>query len=245
MSKGGEVSERLDDRLIVALDAGSEHIREIVRALPGVATFKIGMEAFYREGAPLVEWVRAKGHEVFLDLKLHDIPNTVQRAARVVASLGVRFVTVHASGGREMLSAALEGVSDRPGTRVLGVTLLTSLTEATLPAAFDPATTVGEKVESLAALACEGGCHGVVASAGEASRLRRALGPEVAIVCPGIRPGGTPRGDHGRSATPTEAVAWGADYVVVGRPITSSTDPAAAALAISDELRAHGTVRNA
>jgi len=225
------------DRLIVALDVDADRLDPLVAALHGVPTLKVGMEAFYRDGAGLVRSLRERGHEVFLDLKLHDIPNTVERAARVVAGLGVRYLTIHASGGPEMMAAAVRGAAaGGPETRILAVTLLTSLRGDELPGVWDAATPADEKVRRLALLSREAGCHGVVASPREAASLRGALGPGSVIVCPGIRPPGADRGDQQRTATPGDATRDGADHLVVGRPVTAAPDPARAVEEIVSEI---------
>jgi orotidine-5'-phosphate decarboxylase len=225
------------DRLIVALDVDADRFDPLLDALEAVPTLKVGMEAYYRHGAEVVHRLRDRGHEVFLDLKLHDIPTTVERASRVVAGLGVRYLTVHASGGPEMMAAAIRGVSGSV-TRILAVTLLTSLRGDELPGVWDPATSADEKVEILARMAGDAGCYGVVASAREAAPLRRRLGPTLALVCPGIRSSGADPGDQQRTATPGDAIRDGADHLVVGRPVTAAADPARAAAAIVAEIRA-------
>ncbi len=224
------------DRLIVALDVDGDRLRPLVEMLPNVRTFKIGMEAYYREGADLIRWVTDRGHHVFLDLKLHDIPHQVERAARVVAGLGIRFLTVHTSGGPDMVAAAVRGAADAGDMNVLGVTMLTSLTGTELPAVWDPATSVEHKVLALARIARDGGCHGIVASPKEAEMLRSHFGQGMRIVCPGIRPAGADQGDQRRVATPGDAITAGADHLVVGRPVTGADDPAASAAALFDEI---------
>lgn len=226
------------DRLIVALDVDADRLDPLVDVLDRVPTLKVGMEAFYRDGAPLIRHLRDRGHEVFLDLKLHDIPNTVERAARVVAGLGVRYLTIHASGGPEMMAAAVRGASEGGSdTRILAVTVLTSLRGDELPGVWDASTPADEKVRRLALLSREAGCHGVVASPREASSLRAAIGPEMVLVCPGIRPRGAASGDQQRTATPGDAIRDGADHLVVGRPVTGAQDPAEAVEKITREIR--------
>ncbi len=230
------------DRLIVALDTpGLPAAEALVERLAGVAAhFKVGSALFTAAGPAAVEMVRRRGGRVFLDLKYHDIPATVAGAVEAAARLGVGLLTVHASGGAAMLRAAAEAARaagrDRP--RIVAVTVLTSLDRAALQRELGvPAAVLGHAVQ-LAVLAREAGCDGVVASPREAARLRAILGPEALIVTPGIRLAGGSADDQARTATPAVAVRAGADYLVVGRPITGAADPAAAAAAILAELAA-------
>jgi orotidine-5'-phosphate decarboxylase len=231
-------------RLVVALDTSE---RETILALAGsllgrVGMLKIGLEAFVAHGPALVEEVRDLGVPVFLDLKLHDIPNTVERAARNAARLGVALLTTHAGGGRAMLEAAVSGAaagtpSGQGRPRVLAVTVLTSLDDA----ALEELGIVGDaasRVEAWAALAEASGCDGVVCSPREIVRLRTSRRSGFVLLTPGIRPAGGAAGDQKRVATPAAAVAAGADYLVIGRPITAAPDPVLAAEAILAELTA-------
>ena len=228
------------ERLCVALDGSDrEWIVSTAGVLaPHVGWLKLGLEAFTAFGPALVEEVAAGHGRVFLDIKLHDIPNTVRRAAANCAATGAAMFNVHASGGRAMLEAAVEGADEgSTGSRplVIAVTVLTSLDQGALTElglGEDPA----EIVVRWALLARECGLDGVVASAREASMIRRACGPDFLIVTPGIRPSWTAAGDQKRVMTPADAVAAGADILVVGRPITGAESPAAAAARILDEL---------
>jgi orotidine-5'-phosphate decarboxylase len=228
-------------KLIVALDvAAADHALRLARQLRGhVGLFKIGPELFTAEGPVLVRKFVDQGVGVFLDLKLHDIPNTVRGAARSAARLGVKMITVHASGGAAMMQAAIEGagegaISTAP-PRVLGVSVLTSLSNADL-AAMGWIETAGAAAMRLACLAQESGLCGVVASPHEAATIRQKCGGGFAIVTPGIRPAAAARDDQARAGTPEAAIRAGADYLVVGRPVTQSADPAAAAEAITEEI---------
>jgi orotidine-5'-phosphate decarboxylase len=230
------------ERLIVALDVpGLDPARALLDRLAGVvAVYKVGFELFTAAGPAAVELVRARGGAVFLDLKLHDIPATVAGAVRAASRLGVRFLTLHASGGAAMLRAAVEaaaGARERP--RLLAVTVLTSLDRAALHRELQVPVSVEGHVAHLAALAAGAGCDGVVASAREAAPLRGLLGPRGLIVTPGIRPAAG-ADDQVRVATPAAALRAGADYLVVGRPVTAAADPAAAARAILAEIEAPG-----
>ncbi len=222
-------------RLILALDVPSvADGRALLERLAGrVGMVKVGLELFTAEGPDAVRAVRDLGHEVFLDLKLHDIPNTVAGAVRSARGLGARMLTVHAAGGAEMLRrAAGEAGSD---LMILGVTVLTSLG----PEDLEPASILGPPAEAVrrrALLATSCGCGGVVCSAREAAEVRAAVGPDVKLVVPGIRPAGGDLGDQKRAATPADAIRDGADWLVVGRPISAAPDPAAAADAIADEI---------
>ena len=246
------------DRLIVALDVASLGEAEaLLDRLEGVvSTFKVGSQLFTAAGPAAVELVRKRGSRVFLDLKYHDIPSKVAAAVREAARLGVTLLTVHASGGSEMLRAAAgaghDGKGERP--RVLAVTVLTSLGRPALQRELGVAMAVEGHVVHLATLAREAGCDGVVASPQEARRLRAMLGPDYLIVTPGIRPASAlscgparlapgaldprrPDGDDQvRIATAGTACRAGADYLVVGRPITAAADPAAAAAALVAEI---------
>jgi orotidine-5'-phosphate decarboxylase len=225
-------------RLIVALDVpDAPAAHALVRRLEGTCTwFKVGLELFAASGPAVLEPILERGHSVFLDLKFHDIPNTVAGAVRAAARLGVRMLTIHASGGPAMLAAArsaLEGVTDPP--ELLAVTLLTSMDAAQMSAAgltHSPS----EQVELLARMALEAGLRGFVCSPREVGAVRALAGPESTLVVPGIRPANSDAGDQKRIATPAEALRMGASYLVVGRPITQAPDPASAAAAIVGEM---------
>jgi len=225
-------------RLIVALDVPSaEAAEEMVRRLEGTCQwFKVGLELFTAAGPAVVEALAARGHSVFLDLKFHDIPNTVAGAVRSAARLGVRMVNVHASGGPAMLEAAraeLEGMTDPP--ELLAVTVLTSMDDEQLKAA-GIARTAANQVELLARMCMRVGIHGFVCSPEEVATLRELTGPTGVLVTPGIRPIDADAGDQRRMATPADALSAGASYLVVGRPITQAPDPAEAAEAILVEM---------
>jgi len=232
------------DKLIVALDVSSAQAgAELATKLEEhVGAFKVGFENFSAEGPVLARFLASRGLKVFLDLKFHDIPNTVRAAAREAASLGVAMLNVHASGGRKMMEAAREGAEQ--GARqiyggkkplVLAVTVLTSLGQDDL-SNLGIAGTPEEVVVRLARQASEAGLDGVVASPKEIVALRKALGPNVVIVTPGIRPATSDANDQVRIATPASAIQAGASYLVVGRPITGAPDPAAAADQIVSEI---------
>jgi orotidine-5'-phosphate decarboxylase len=224
------------DRLIVALDVpDAAAARAMVDRLVGqVGMFKIGSQTFTAAGPDFVREVIARGEKVFLDLKFHDIPNTVAGAVSAAAGLGVTLVDVHALGGKDMMEAAV-GALPAMGIRLLAITILTSHHEETL-ATLGVSGSVADSVRRLAALAREAGADGVVASPNEVALVREVCGPDFLIVTPGIRPAGAARGDQSRTATPGAARAAGADYIVVGRPILEAADPAAAAAAIVREL---------
>ena len=209
------------DRLIVALDRSSrDDVLRLADDLHDVAgTLKIGLQAFVANGPALVRELVSRGHRIFLDLKIHDIPNTAQHAVADVASLGASMTTVHAAGGEAMLRA-----SARDDLLVLAVTVLTSL-DASI-----------ESVVELAKLAQRCGLRGVVASPLEIEAVRNACGSAMVIVTPGVRPEGSAAGDQRRTKTPAAAIAAGADYVVVGRPITDAPAPREAALRIIEQL---------
>lgn len=214
---------------IVALDvASADAALAIVRRLGDACRFyKIGSELFTSAGPTVVNVVRDEGCDVFLDLKFHDIPNTVRAATRAAAKLGARLVTVHASGGAEMLDAAVDGAG--PGCGVLGVTVLTSLASAALGAAWGrEAVVVEEEVLRLAGIAAGAGAHGIVCSGREVEPVRAAFGDQLALLVPGIRLPGDATHDQARTATPAEAAGAGASYLVLGRAVTSAADPVAA-----------------
>lgn len=226
------------DRLIVALDVSSAAAaRKIVAAVGDCASaYKVGMQLYTAEGPQIVRELIGSGRRVFLDLKYHDIPNTVAAAVTEAAALGVTMLTVHASGGGRMLRAAAEAAAASPKPPlVLGVTVLTSLDDGELTKLGIRGNVV-DQVLRLAALAISNGCGGVVASALEATTLREELGQEFVIVTPGVRPAGSGHADQARVVTPAEAIAAGATYVVVGRPITEAADPAEEARVILGQL---------
>jgi len=224
------------DRLIVALDLpDAARARGMVDRLAGkVGMFKVGNQIFTAAGPDFVREIVARGEKVFLDLKYHDIPNTVAGAVSSASQLGVSLLTVHALGGAEMLQAAV-GALPAMGVRLLAVTVLTSHSEESLRA-LGQAGSLADSVRRLALLAREAGADGVIAAPQEVALVREACGPDFLIVTPGIRPAGAARGDQARAATPAAARAAGADYVVVGRPVLEAADPAAAAVAIVRDM---------
>ena len=230
-------------RVIVPLDVpdAASALALAARLDPKLCRVKVGKELFVAAGPDVVARLQERGFEVFLDLKFHDIPNTVAGACRAAARLGVWMVNVHASGGEAMLRAAREaiGAVSHPPLLV-GVTILTSLAEADL-ARVGFTGPVDENVERLARLARACGLDGVVCSAQEAARLRHATGAGFVLVTPGIRLPDAAPDDQARTVTPPEAVRLGADYLVIGRPITQSKDPAAALESIRRSLEAEGT----
>jgi orotidine-5'-phosphate decarboxylase len=227
-------------RLIVAVDVPNRAaaLAAVDRLAGHVGYFKLGLEIFVSEGPALVQEIIGRGEKVFLDLKLHDIPNTVAGAVRAACRLGISMLTLHAGGGRPMLEAAREAaqtVSSPP--LLLAVTALTSLS-------LDDARSIGVQdelaiwVERLAGLAQQAGIRGLVASAHELPHLRRRFSGTMQFVIPGIRPGGMPTQDQARTATPAEAIRGGAGFLVVGRPILQAPDPAQAADRIVEEIAA-------
>lgn len=226
--------------LIVALDEPTfDRAMAIVRSTSArVSWYKVGYEAYYGYGDRMLAALRDDGKSVFLDLKLHDIPTTVAAGVRAAAGLGAQLVTVHAAGGVAMLSAAANARDESAsGMRLLAVTVLTSLSADDLRATGVDRSP-SELVTLRARLAAECGIDGVVCAVPEAAAVRAAVARDVLVLCPGIRPAGARAADQQRVATPADAVRAGADFIVVGRPITKSTDPASAALAILEELRA-------
>lgn len=220
------------NRLVVALDYSSrEEILRAIDLLRGSAgVFKIGLQAFIGNGHAIVREVVAGGEKVFLDLKIHDIPNTARHAVTEVASLGASITTVHAAGGEAMLRACAND-----SLLVLGVTVLTSLDDAELRRIGMEGSPM-ESALRLARLAKASGLGGVVASPHEIRAIRESCGEQFVILTPGIRPAGSEAGDQKRTMTPREAIGAGADYIVVGRPITGAADPRGAAQRIIDEM---------
>lgn len=236
---GGVSYRSLDprQRLIVALDVSTAAAAQKIVAAVGdsALTYKVGMQLYTAEGPQVVRDLVASGRRVFLDLKYHDIPNTVGAAVAEAVKLGVSMLTVHSSGSSKMLRAAVDAAKARPELMVLAVTVLTSMDGNDLEK-IGVRGTVEDSVVRLATIALANGCQGVVASAREASTLRAELGDAFAIVTPGVRPPGGSVGDQVRVVTPAEAVASGASHIVVGRPITEAADPAAEARAILEQI---------
>ncbi len=226
------------ERLIVALDVSSAaDAQKIVAAVGDSARYyKVGLRLYTAEGPQIVRDLVAAGRQVFLDLKLHDIPNTVADAVAEACKLRVSMLTVHAAGGGKMLRAAVDAARlTGASPLILAVTVLTSLDQRDLEHAGVRGSVV-DQVSRLAALAISNGCHGVVASAHEAATLRAELGADFLIVTPGVRPAGRDHGDQARVVTPAEAIAAGATHIVVGRPITEAADPAAEAREILAQI---------
>jgi orotidine-5'-phosphate decarboxylase len=230
-----------ESRIVFALDFASlAEARAGAASVRGcVGVLKVGLELFVKEGPPSLAVARDAGAALFADLKLHDIPETVERAVASLAPAGARFVTVHAAGGAAMLARAVERAArDTNGAlMVLAVTVLTSLDDADMQA-HGISGRAQDHALRLARVAWSAGVRGFVCSPAEVASLRAELGPQATLVTPGVRPAGSATNDQKRVATPEEAVAQGADYVVVGRPIRDANDPAAAARAIAKEIAA-------
>jgi len=237
----------VDPRLIVALDTAERQqaLDLVERLLPAVACFKVGLQLFTAQGPAMIRDMAAMGAGIFLDLKFHDIPNTAAGAVYSAMGLpGVKFMTLHAAGGRRMLDAAAvacrESADEMAGEAtarpaLLGVTVLTSMAAADLQE-VGVATAPATQVERLAAMAVAAGMDGLVCSPLEVASLRRALGPDALLVTPGIRPAGADTGDQRRVATPAAALAAGASHLVIGRPITAAPSPLDAAQRILAEI---------
>lgn len=233
------MTTQTDPKIIVALDfKDQESTLALVNQLqPELCRLKVGKELFVRCGPVLVETLINKGFDVFLDLKFHDIPNTVAAACRAAADMGVWMVNVHASGGRKMMCAAREAIDNSPHKPLLiAVTVLTSLSRndiAEIGLDLEPE----QQVIRLAQLASESGLDGVVCSPREVSVLKETLGKDFCLVTPGVRPSGSDVGDQQRIMTPADALRAGSDYLVIGRPITASADPVQSLLSIHKECQ--------
>jgi orotidine-5'-phosphate decarboxylase len=224
---------------IVALDVPSaREAFALVDRLPRAVFVKVGLQLYTAEGPQIVRELRARGRRIFLDLKLHDIPNTVAGAVESAAALGVDLLTLHASGGDAMLQAAAAAVAGTSSSlRLLAVTVLTSLDDEHLAAVWGRRSVrVEEEVLRLANVARDAGIPGVVASVHEAAAIREALGESFHVLTPGIRLAGDAAGDQSRVATPAEAVRRGADYLVIGRTVTAAADPVVAYDRVLEEL---------
>jgi orotidine-5'-phosphate decarboxylase len=230
------------DRLIVALDCGADEAVVLADALAGtVRWLKVGMTLFYQHGPRIVETLRDKGFDIFLDLKLHDIPHQVGGAAQVVAGLGVQMLTVHASGGPDMIRAAVEGARSGAAQAgiappaVLAISVLTSISDEVLGQVGVGRDAAGQ-VELLSRLAMESGADGIVCSPLETPAVRAIVGAERLVVTPGVRPVWSEKDDQSRVTTPADALARGASHLVIGRPITGADSPAQAAALIISEM---------
>ncbi|WP_051507296.1 orotidine-5'-phosphate decarboxylase [Saccharibacillus sacchari] len=239
------INEQLARRLMVALDYPDDvSAREMIRKLEGIPCYmKVGMQLFYQAGPKFVEELKSLGYSVFLDLKMHDIPNTVKSGANSITKLGVDMFNVHAAGGSAMMSAAMQGVEEalvadpslnRPW--VIAVTQLTSTNQLTMNEEIGIPGSVEDAVIRYAKLTAAAGLDGVVASPLEAEGIKAACGADFLTVTPGIRPAGSAADDQSRTKTPGQAINGGCDYIVVGRPITAAADPRAAALQILAEM---------
>lgn len=226
------------DQLIVALDVSSAaQAQKMVSSLgDSVSFYKVGMQLYTAEGPPLVRDLVGSGRRVFLDLKYHDIPNTVGAAVGEAGKLGVNLLTVHGAGGSKMLRAAVEAAREsNPAMKVVAVTVLTSMDVNDLHEVGVPGE-LEEQVVQVASLAIKAGCHGVVSSARELKALRGRLGSNFLVVTPGVRPAGAAMGDQARVVTPREAIVAGSTHIVIGRPITGSSNPSQEAEKIIREI---------
>lgn len=233
----------VDSPIVVALDFqdAQQALTFAARVDPARCKLKVGKELFTSAGPQLVEQLVNKGFQVFLDLKFHDIPNTVAKACEAATKLGVWMLNVHASGGSAMMQAALEGVAKGSTSthkpHLIAVTVLTSMNQAALTE-IGIETSVEQHVLKLAKLTAHSGLHGVVCSAQEAPLIRQHIGSDLLLVTPGIRPSFASKDDQSRILTPSQALAAGANYLVIGRPITQASDPLTALSLITDEIQA-------
>lgn len=224
------------ERIILALDLDSpdEALRWADRFGPRIGCYKVGLQLFSRSGPELIRELRKRGAEIFLDLKLHDIPNTVAKAVDSLITLDLKFLTIHTLGGQNMIEAAVKAAAAAPRTTVLGVTVLTSLSDDDIIHLGFDHTASGQAVH-LARLGIAAGLKGLVCSPIEAPILRTQLGPDITLVTPGVRPTGADAGDQTRIATPRKALNDGASCLVIGRPILAAPDPEAALASILAE----------
>ena len=225
-----------ESRPVIALDFPSfDAVKKFLAQFPAEESLylKVGMELYYATGPEIVSYLKDLGHSVFLDLKLHDIPNTVKSAMKVLSHLGVDMTNVHAAGGVEMMKAAREGLGKE--AKLIAVTQLTSTSEEQMRDFQNIQTSLQESVIHYAKKTAEAGLDGVVCSAQEVKLIKEATSPEFICLTPGIRPAGAAVGDQKRVMTPADAYQIGSDYIVVGRPITQATDPVVAYHAIKDE----------
>ncbi|VJK14625.1 orotidine-5-phosphate decarboxylase [Streptococcus pneumoniae] len=225
-----------EHRPIIALDFPSfEAVKEFLALFPAEESLylKVGMELYYAAGPEIVSYLKGLGHSVFLDLKLHDIPNTVKSAMKILSQIGVDMTNVHAAGGVEMMKAAREGLGSQ--AKLIAVTQLTSTSEAQMQEFQNIQTSLQESVIYYAKKTAEAGLDGVVCSAQEVQVIKQATNPDFICLTPGIRPAGAAVGDQKRVMTPADAYQIGSDYIVVGRPITQAEDPVAAYHTIKDE----------
>ncbi|MCX5776944.1 MAG: orotidine-5'-phosphate decarboxylase [Candidatus Firestonebacteria bacterium] len=228
------------DKIIVALDCTGEKaaLNIAEKVAPFVGVFKVGFELFISAGPSIVKNIHSFGGKVFLDLKLHDIPNTVAKAVLAAAELNIFMLNVHASGGREMMKQAAQEIKKAKNPPVLiGVTVLTSMTSEVLKNEINIQATAAEQVVRLAKLSKEAGLSGVVASGEEIIVIKNACGKDFKVVVPGVRPSWSEKNDQKRVVTPGEAIERGADFIVIGRPITGDKNPAEAAKKILAEIR--------
>ncbi|MGT2935371.1 orotidine-5'-phosphate decarboxylase [Streptococcus castoreus] len=228
---------------IIALDFSSfDEVKSFLSLFPSEETLyvKVGMELYYACGSDVVHYVKGLGHRIFLDLKLHDIPNTVRSAMVVLAKLGVDMTTVHAAGGVEMMKAARDGLGEKP--TLIAVTQLTSTSEEQMQADQNIQTSLADSVLNYARKTAEAGLDGVVCSAHEVARIKEATSKEFVCLTPGIRPAGSAIGDQKRIMTPSDARFIGSDYIVVGRPITQAENPVLAYQMIREEWNAQKTI---
>ncbi len=233
------------ERLILALDFpdADAALKLVDELAEEIDFYKVGLQLFTATGHEVVSALKQRGKRVFLDLKFHDIPNTVVGAVRSAGALGVDMLTVHASGGKDMMQVAARAAHEfSPAPLVLGVTVLTSMDAATLlgTGIIDPAE---DQVVRLSSLARAAACGGIVCSPEEIDAVRSVIGPEMRIVVPGIRPQGSASADQARFATPAAAITSGADYLVIGRPITGAPHPRAAARSVLQEMQQAMTAR--
>ncbi len=238
----------VEDRIIVPLDVPTEaQAIALVEQLPQVTFWKVGLELFVSSGPEIIRTLKTQQKRVFLDLKFHDIPNTITGAIRQASTYGVDLITIHATAGRLALQsasmAAVEGAKKAgcPSPKLIAITLLTSLTSRDLAFDLKIPLELEEYALQMALLAKESGLNGAVCSPQEVSQLRRVCGDDFLLVCPGVRPSWAQANDQKRSMTPSDAIKAGADYLVIGRPITAAPDPVAAWEKICEELAAIGS----
>jgi orotidine-5'-phosphate decarboxylase len=237
----------IEDRIIVPLDVPSQaEAIALIEHLPQVTFWKVGLELFVSSGSEILHILKDRQKRIFLDLKFHDIPNTVAGACRQAATYGVDLITIHTAAGRSALKAGLAAVDQGakiagyPSPKLIGITLLTSLTSRDLAFDLKIPLELPEYALQMALLAQQTGLNGAVCSPQEAEQLKQICGNDFLLVCPGVRPKWAEAGDQGRTMTPSDAIKAGADYLVIGRPITAASDPPAAWERICDELAAAG-----